>query len=233
MQASSVIEYLQRVEENPVATMFRGQLNLEWSLKPSICRYSEPLEKGYDSLRGIEEHLLIEFEKFATPISDLRKLPLVEKLIHCQHYGLPTRLLDWSTNPLKALYFAVDDAEHDEFDGVVYAFSPLGWFEGTKDIALENSVNAFYPEILHERLNAQDGCFSSFPLPESGFSVPELNAENYPKDVELLNEICVPKAAKKDLRLELNMLGINHRTIYPGLDGVAKWVKSNLSGFSI
>jgi len=44
---------------------------------------------------------------------------MFEKLVRAQHYGLPTRLLDVSLNPLVALYFACDEIEHHETDGVV------------------------------------------------------------------------------------------------------------------
>ena len=228
----NVINYLQCIQEMPVATMFRGQLDTDFELVPSIARYAKVLN-GYESIEGIEEDLISEFEKYVCPMQDLRNLPLIETLVHAQHYGLPTRLLDWSTNPLKALYFAVENPAFDGRDAVVIVFSPLFWFEGTKEVTDISQITAFYPEILNERINAQDGCFTAFPLPSSGFSVPELSEENYPNEVEFMAELLVPKEAKIYLRAELNQLGINHRTIYPGIDGVARWIKSSFSGYRI
>ena len=230
--AKSVIEYLKCIEDMPAAMMFRGQLDSSFSLIPSIARYAKSLS-GYDSIRSVEEHLLLEFEKFVYPIQDLRNVSLIEKLIQAQHYGLPTRLLDWSTNPLKALYFSVENACFDSIDGEVVVFSPLGWFEGTKEVENIERITAFYPELLNERINAQDGCFTAFPLPSVGFNVLDLEEENYPGDIEFISFISIPKTSKIDIRRELNQLGINHRTIYPGIDGVAKWIKSNLAGHVI
>ena len=110
--ASSVIEFLEHIEDHGQETMFRGQGNSAWPLLPSIARFALQLE-GYDSVTALEDHLLERFRQFGTPVQDFRKLPKIEQLIHAQHYGLPTRLLDWSTNPLKALFFAVDQPLED------------------------------------------------------------------------------------------------------------------------
>ena len=88
-------------------------------------------------------------------------------------YGLPTRLLDWSSNPLKALYFAVENPNYDDVDGVVWAFQPEGWYTNTPDVENINSLIAFHTELVHERINAQDACFTAFPLPDKGFNVPQ------------------------------------------------------------
>lgn len=213
--------------------MFRGQTNAAWPLQPSIVRYADHVRDRFASIAEVEQRLIAEFEKFALPFGDLRPASYVEKLIHAQHHGLPTRLLDWTSNPLKALYFAVDNPDADEVDGVVAAFSPAYWWDNLAQVKLEADLGTFYPELVNERVGAQEGCFTSFPLPARGFDVLPLTAEHYPERVARLDAFVVPAAAKRDMRRALSRFGINPRTIYPGLEGVARWVRSKLADYAL
>ncbi|MEL6524895.1 MAG: FRG domain-containing protein [Chloroflexota bacterium] len=91
-------------------TLFlRGQKDKKWSLVPSLYRTSE--YKPYSWLHR-EESLLGEFRRKALPyLSHIPKNDFtdLEWLALAQHHGLPTRLLDWTTNALVALYFAYQD----------------------------------------------------------------------------------------------------------------------------
>lgn len=228
---SSTIEFLEEIKDYGPMMMFRGQSNQKWPLVPSIVRYADTID-GYDDINGLEDHLLHRFQQFGMPFKDFRNLEKLEKLVHAQHYGLPTRLLDWSTNPLKALFFAVEDYNHDSVDGAVYVTSPSSWNEGTsKDINLDDYV-AFFPELLHERISAQDACLLSFPLPVNSMTVAPLTSKNLPKHLDCLEKIIIKKEYKIEIRRQLSILGVNHRTVYPGLEGTTKWIKNDLSNFT-
>ncbi|WP_374555325.1 FRG domain-containing protein [Thermomonas sp.] len=229
--ASSVIEFLGHIEDHGPEAMFRGQSDRAWPLLPSIARFADGLD-GYDCISDLEEHLLERFRQFAVPFKDFRKLPIIEQLVHAQHYGLPTRLLDWSTNPLKALFFAIEETRLDSVDGAVYITRPSFWVEGTTHIRELKEFLACFPEVLHERIAAQDACLLVFPLSKDDMLVSELSATSLPNGLDFLHQIVIPAGAKRDLRRQLSVLGVTHRSVFPGLEGTTRWIKSDLSGFA-
>jgi hypothetical protein len=233
MKINTVLEIMQWVNQPRDFDMYRGQADEKWQLLPSIVRYATHVKYGYAAIVDLETHLVEWFEKYSTPYKDYRSVSYLEKLIDGQHYGLPTRLLDWTTNPLKALYFAVENPDFDSKDGAIYGFTPKSWWEGTKNVKLDDELGTFFPELLNQRLAAQEGCYTSFPLPGKSFHVLPMTINNYPKDINLLEKIIIEAQSKAKIRSDLNKLGINQRTIYPGLDGVAKWVKSDLSNYGL
>jgi FRG domain. len=94
-------------------TWFRGQADYSHKLLPGIFR-----EDKYD-----EAAMYQEFIRRYPEHSNSHKT-IFEWLTLMQHYGLPTRLLDWSTNLLVALFFAVNDEKKKNEDGAVFAFNP-------------------------------------------------------------------------------------------------------------
>ncbi|MBD3374287.1 FRG domain-containing protein [candidate division KSB1 bacterium] len=236
-EISSVTEFLDFIGTVSHHQMYRGQTNINWPLLPSIARYMEKIrDPRYQySLLALEHTLIQEFVKYSLPYIDCRKMSSVEKLVHAQHFGLPTRLLDWTSNPLKALYFVIDDIEHDRFDGVVHGIVTYHYWNGIFK-EMENKTNlslmAFYPEILNERIESQEACFISFPLKDH-HKIPVLIFDNYKEDIKEMSLCIIPTKQKAKIRSELNRLGVNERTIYRGLEGVTKWIKSKIADHKI
>lgn len=92
---------VQRDKEAGTETFYRGHADASWSLTPSIFRTRRALEN---------EHLLFRDMVVHTPRSFSECKSALDYLVQMQHYGLPTRLLDVSTNPLVALYFSCQGA---------------------------------------------------------------------------------------------------------------------------
>ena len=137
---------------------YRGQASESWKLTPSLFR---------EHTKGLDEYRLLEMAQKRL-WHELRVFDsYLNRLVFLQHYGLPTRLLDVTSNPLVALYFACSDYKQN--NGVVYCtyekydnlslienlakyvfttnFSRIGILEGVPQIDLyESRGDAFFEE---------------------------------------------------------------------------------------
>src|SRR5437660_3765861 len=97
--------------------IFRGHSKATFQLIPSVGRNRHPLETREE----YEQRLLDIFRREARAHFDRSSMPASrwEWLSVAQHHGLPTRLLDWTHNPLAALFFAV--SKHPKCDGQFFA----------------------------------------------------------------------------------------------------------------
>jgi hypothetical protein len=104
---------------------WRGHGNAQWSLRPHVFRRDprHPEVPKYDECALIG-HFLVR-----APTRSHTKMPEPDDyfgwLFLAQHYGLPTRLLDWTESPLIALYFAVENTD-ETADGCIWALRPGG-----------------------------------------------------------------------------------------------------------
>lgn len=93
--------------------LYRGQSNANLPICPSVFRKNN-LQKEAQIVKELKRVAPQDFSMCSSQI---------ECLIKMQHYGLPTRLLDVTLNPLVALYFACSDEDSLDKDGAVYTFS--------------------------------------------------------------------------------------------------------------
>ncbi len=111
--ANDVISYLEHVFSYPsISTKircYRGQADSSWQLKPSILR----------NLISNAENSIFSELMLEAPSEFIGDKLMLDKLVRAQHYGLPTRLLDVSLNPLVGLFFACEESEHQDKDGIV------------------------------------------------------------------------------------------------------------------
>lgn len=112
---NSAAEFVARLaqldREIGAETFYRGHANKDWKLIPSILRTPDGPEI---------EHLLFRDMVAHEPQSFSECRSVLDHLVQMQHYGLPTRLLDVTMNPLVALYFACEEATPHPADGAVY-----------------------------------------------------------------------------------------------------------------
>lgn len=255
--------------------IFRGMSNASWPLLPGIYREHQEDEitatvSDASSSRKIyqakEYAILSHFKKEASGL--LPHIPMKDDftwLQYAQHYGVPTRLLDFTANPLVAMYFCCRSESED--NGVIWIINTVSfeyWSNNelicnhlAADYTREKIINSimleirgkfdygelygeprekkfrplmFIPPYIDQRMSAQSSRFLLWGEDQSaledmikpdnemqldtGMNVGFINDEHF------LGKIIVPTECKQGIMKELDLLNINEKSIFPGLDGI-------------
>lgn len=219
--AAQALEYLYTLSLDASGFRFRGQARHEWSLQPSVYRLENALR--YQAV--FHERCLLE-AKPQTPQPPITHTTFdLEWLMLCQHYGIPTRLLDWSADVLVSLYFACGNDSHDDADGALFVcdqsdFPKYGAYD---DHATQTQELAFVStSVVNPRMRMQSGCFmlwGNAPLTDDSTESYDLWEYQAAQDVApRLEKIPVSKGSKARIRKELQeVYGISQESLY--LDG--------------
>jgi hypothetical protein len=154
-----------------------------------------------------------------------------EALFLARHHELPVRLLDWSTNPVVALYFASTyERAEDATDGAIWAIKrrepgleELDVFDETHSPLEIKGIKLVYPFYPTPRLTEQSGIFTLHEDP--WVDLASLAGKAYPPhqlDIERLKKWIVPASHKGAIIRELDRLAINTQSLFPDLDGLAR-----------
>src|ERR671918_2660247 len=119
MKINTFNEFHEIIEKYDARTViYRGVKSAKYPLIPKIGRITPP--SSARSREDNEQEILRLFKEKALPYLDFMPANDWDWLALGQQHGLPTRLLDWTGNPLVACYFAVEEESND--DSVIYAY---------------------------------------------------------------------------------------------------------------
>ncbi len=219
---------------------FRGMKDTSHELGFGLSRL------GPESVQ-LEEPMLRTFRRYARRLAAIDDDSVWSWLAVAQHHGLPTRLLDWTFSPYVALHFMTEDTASFSKDGVVWGLDYVGARkylpERLARILDEEGANVFTTEMLargaatlkdldnlgedyvifleppslDDRIVSQYALFSLTPHKTRMMSW----LEQHPK---LVRKIIVPAELKWEVRDRLDQANVTERTLYPGLDGLTRWL---------
>ncbi|MBK7023188.1 MAG: FRG domain-containing protein [Sulfuritalea sp.] len=210
----------------------RGHGDYNWKLQPTVGREQTFLGEKVAFNARQERYLLHQFRRYAYAEWG-RKLDEWEGLFLARHHGLPVRIMDWTANPLVALYFAAEFQRLPVVDGAVWAFrrrrdpeTPDGHeidvFEHQDPFAVKG-VRMVYPFYNAQRMIGQKGAFTIHGNPGAALEDPIAHNRVTAKhiDVLALHRWRVPSAGRAAIGKELEHMDVNKRRLFPDLDGLA------------
>jgi hypothetical protein len=240
-------EYRPDLLRNRSPYLYRGMANSSFRMVTSLRRNCKDLQQR------LEPAILKNFAKYAEAEDPEISHSIWRQMILGQHHGLPTRLLDWSFSPLVSMHFALtefDLGQLDQHDCVIWRMD-IDELHGMlperyQKVMEKESTTAFSLKMLQEACSGlvqydEDMQGKAMLIVEppsieqrivnqfSFFSIIPSGMEDIEAFLNEHTNKTVRFIIKKEIRWRardlLDQLNISERIIYPGLDGLSRWLE--------
>lgn len=226
--------------------LYRGVPSSSYDMKTSLYRNCGDLQET------LEASVLKYFRKYAVTDQSELSSSVWRQMMIGQHYGLPTRLLDWSHSPLVAMHFATSENHPGDIskrNGVVWRIDAKELSDLLPDsykAVLKNNLTKYFsadmldtiapttreydkamgssamaiiePASVDQRIINQYACFSVVPMGID--NIEQFLDENTEHTIKYI----IDKEIRWGVRDTLDQLNISERILFPGLDGLSKWI---------
>lgn len=201
--------------------IFRGQSE-DKKLLPRIARL-----RLRENLLESENEMFNSFKRES--VAFLKSIPDNDWdwLSIAQHHKLPTRLLDWTKNPLAALWFAVSKPANDKDsdNGVVWLYRPKKndfIIDVSEESPFEKGATKVYaPRHVTPRIRAQSALFTVHKYIERVKKFIPL--EKNERQKRKLEKILISPDYFVNIRVQLERCGVHVASLFPDIDGLAQY----------
>lgn len=240
---TELLGQLERFQRKTKICWSRGMRASKYHLEPSLYRH--PKFKRVEDLLTIERQLTTRFVQRSLPYLSRRLVGDWDKLFLMQHYGVPTRLLDWTENPMVSAYFALQkNSKHNDDDAVIWLCDPEKWNQsafrhisykggvfdedddniakhapGTPLVEMPDTPIMMFGSYNSPRIVAQRGVFALF-----GKSMQSMDEFYKSSDFEAgcIEKIIVPSSKVDGIRESLFRKAFTESVVFPEIEGLAK-----------
>ncbi|MBF0094306.1 MAG: FRG domain-containing protein [Alphaproteobacteria bacterium] len=191
--------------------LWRGVPSDSYNLRPSVYRI-----KNYNE--DIEKDLFAEFRQRVRSFADVQTYDVWDILALAQHHGIPTRLLDWTYNPLVAAFFAAADQKNarGRITSIIQPPTLDVYGNNFPDPFKINKVLLFSPSAVSKRIVSQRGVFTVHPYQTNAWTPPK-NLGRISFDIEGKH--------KHVFLSKLALLGVDEAFIFADIDGLCRSIR--------
>ena len=234
-------------EHSILEWVFRGQSNSKWEIRSSLERSGIMTNFDY-----AEINMLDDFKRASNHYLRETQIPetLIDWLALLQHYGAPTRMIDFTKSPYVAAYFAFENIENDSESVAIWIANKIHFYQGSINYLKNTKIkkikgnrysilDSTFSEIFHtsregnldliiplesytmnERYYLQQSVFLSPCNPYKPF-IEQLGFLNGVENESLI-KVILPKSERNKALRDLERMNITRASLFPGLEGFAK-----------